>query len=315
MIVGIDEVGRGPWAGPIVFGAVVLGDTAIEGLTDSKKLSKKRREQLARQIHDTARAVGLGWVAADELDQLGMPAALSLACRRALEKITVPYDQIIIDGTINFLKDTGKGPYVTTLAKADSLVASVSAASIVAKVARDAYMAEQDAMYTGYGFSAHAGYGTVAHKKALDSHGITPLHRKSFAPVAARLRENLTNGEAASGSASLNSTAIGSQAEDVAATFLEREGFRIIARNWRTKACEIDIIACKDGLVRLVEVKFRKQHRQGGGLAAITPDKLHRMNRAARLWMQRNPGTDALLAVVTVSGSDYTVTQYVEVDS
>ncbi|OYW43819.1 hypothetical protein B7Z28_00625 [Candidatus Saccharibacteria bacterium 32-45-3] len=144
MIVGIDEVGRGPWAGPIVFGAVVLGGETIEGLTDSKKLTKKKRESLEPIIMDEASSYGLGWVSAEEIDTIGLTKACELGCRRALEQITVPYTQIILDGIVNFLKDTGKGRYVTLMKQADLLVPSVSAASILAKVARDRYMQEQD---------------------------------------------------------------------------------------------------------------------------------------------------------------------------
>ncbi|MEO5498904.1 MAG: ribonuclease HII, partial [Candidatus Saccharimonadales bacterium] len=179
MIVGIDEVGRGPWAGPLVFGAVVLGEHSIVGLTDSKKLSKKRREILAKQINEQAESVGLGWVSATEIDSIGLSRALSLGCQRALEAIKNPYSQIILDGTVNLLKATGKGPFVTTMAKADLLVPSVSAASIVAKVARDEYMTQQDELYPGYGFSSHAGYGTAKHIQAIDELGVTPLHRLS----------------------------------------------------------------------------------------------------------------------------------------
>ena len=102
MILGIDEAGRGPWAGPLVVGAVVLG-CEIEGLNDSKKLSKKRREVLEVEILAGAQAVATGWVSAKELDELGMSEALRLATRRAVEQITVPYHEIIIDGTVNFL--------------------------------------------------------------------------------------------------------------------------------------------------------------------------------------------------------------------
>ena len=119
MIVGIDEVGRGPWAGPLVFGAVVLSGKTIDGLTDSKKLTKKKREALDGIIRQEAAAFGLGWVSAAELDEIGMSKGCELACKRALEQITVPYHEIIIDGTVNFLKNTGKGPFVTTMAKAD----------------------------------------------------------------------------------------------------------------------------------------------------------------------------------------------------
>jgi ribonuclease HII len=183
MILGIDEVGRGSWAGPLVVGAVVLGDETIEGLTDSKKLSKKRREQLDIEIRAKAKGIGLGWVEPAEIDQIGLSKALKLASKRAVEQIKTPYNEIIIDGTVNFLEGTNKEKYVTTIIQADLLVPSVSAASIVAKVARDNFMALQDDIYEGYEFKSHVGYGTSAHSKALDKNGITKLHRLSFAPI------------------------------------------------------------------------------------------------------------------------------------
>lgn len=307
MIVGIDEVGRGPWAGPLVFGAVVLGDADIEGLTDSKKLTKKRRELLSAEIHEKAAAVGLGWVSAHELDELGMSGALVLACRRALEQITVPYQQIILDGTINFLKDTGKGPYVTTMAKADLLVPSVSAASIVAKVARDQYMAGQDEIFPGYGFGSHAGYGTAAHRAAIEKLGVTPLHRLSFAPLA-----KYADAVPPSLPTVRRETMAGAAGEDAASRYLEKTGYRILERNWRVKAGEIDIIAEKDGVIYFVEVKYRKNYNQGGGIAAVTPTKLKHMERAARLWMQRNGDRDSRLSVVEVTGENFEVTQFLE---
>jgi ribonuclease HII len=184
MILGIDEVGRGPWAGPLVVGAVVLGSVDIDGLTDSKKLSKKRREELDIIIRRDAGGYGLGWVDASEIDHIGLSAALVLATKRAVEQIKVSYHEIIIDGTVNFLKDTSKAQYVTTLKKADLLVPSVSAASIIAKVARDNYMMQQEQIYPEYQFGSHVGYGTAAHRAAIDAYGVTPLHRLSFAPLA-----------------------------------------------------------------------------------------------------------------------------------
>lgn len=308
MIVGIDEVGRGPWAGPVVVGAVVLGEASIEGLTDSKKLTKKRREMLALQVHEQALAVGIGWVTSEELDEIGMSKAMTLGCRRALEQVHVPYTQIILDGTVNFLKDTGKGPYVTTLAKADLLVPSVSAASIIAKVARDAYMAEQDIVYPGYGFSSHAGYGTAAHRIALESHGVTPLHRKSFAPIAALLGNPVATEPTVI--KQTTSKQIGDTAESAAAAFLHAQGYTVIARNWRTKACEIDIVARKKSVIHFVEVKYRRTNTQGGGLAAITPTKLKQMQRAARIWQQRHGEADAALSVVEVTGENYAITEF-----
>ena len=184
MTVGIDEVGRGCWAGPLVAGAVVLGEP-IEGLRDSKKLSKKRREALAEQIHQTARGVGIGWVTAAEVDTLGLTKAVQLAMLRAMKQIGCEYDEIIIDGNLNFFQNvTGlKTKNVQTLIRADDLIPAVSAASIVAKVARDNRMAELAAEYPGYGFESHVGYGTAMHLAALRKLGVCEIHRKSYKPV------------------------------------------------------------------------------------------------------------------------------------
>ncbi len=186
MILGIDEVGRGPWAGPMVVGAVILG-CEIDGITDSKKLSAKRRLELDGVIRKEAKAVALGWVYPVEIDTLGLAPALELACKRALEEIDtlgVAYHEIIIDGTVNLLKNTTKAGFVTTMKKADALVPSVGAASIVAKVARDNYMKQQAERYPEYGFGSHVGYGTAVHAAAIEKYGVTPLHRLSFAPIA-----------------------------------------------------------------------------------------------------------------------------------
>lgn len=311
MIVGIDEVGRGPWAGPLVVGAVVLGDASISGLTDSKKLTKRRREELSKDIVEQALAYGLGWVGADEIDKSGLPEALTRATIRALEQINVPYHQIIIDGTVNFLKDTGKGPYVTTMKKADLLIASVSAASIIAKVARDDYMAALDDEYPGYGFASHVGYGTAAHRAALSAHGITPLHRRSFAPIAA-----LVGSETAPRSIEGTNKATGNQAESVTADWLQAQGYEVLDRNWKTKFCEIDIVAEKAGTLYFIEVKHRKSAAQGGGMAAITSRKLRQMRFAATLYLISRPNRDARLAALSTVGveQDMVVEQLLLVD-
>ena len=181
--VGIDEVGRGCWAGPLVAGAVVL-NSPIKGLKDSKKLSKKQREKLAAEIQIEATAIGLGWVPASELDEIGLTAAVKLAMQRALAQITVNYDEIIIDGNLNFLSEN---PKTKAVIKADDSVPAVSAASIVAKVARDNYMTGIAGKYPDYGFKNHVGYGTTLHHERLKLYGVSDLHRCSFKPVAALL--------------------------------------------------------------------------------------------------------------------------------
>ena len=188
MIVGIDEVGRGCWAGPLVAGAVVLPagfkvstQTAWK-LADSKAMSSVSRELAETGIRDVASAVGIGWVSAEEVDSVGLTQAVRLAMWRALDMIDLKYDSVIIDGNFNFLPDE---PRVSTMVKADALVPAVSAASIVAKVARDRWMAEASQRFPGYGFERHVGYGTRQHTEALRILGPCELHRRSFRPVAA----------------------------------------------------------------------------------------------------------------------------------
>jgi len=305
MILGIDEVGRGPWAGPLVVGAVVLPEgITMPGLTDSKKLSAKKRLILDTEIRENALGWGLGWVHADELDEIGLSEALRRATIRAVEAVETPYHEIIIDGTINFLKETSKGRYVTTMAKADFLVPAVSAASIIAKVARDTYMEGQEVHYPGYGFASHVGYGTAKHQQALLEFGVTPLHRRSFAPIAKLLSateppkptHNGDDGEKATDTAK----AIGNHAEETIAEWLTTKKFSIVERNWKTKYCEIDIIAESADTRYFIEVKYRSSSTQGGGIAAITPKRLRQMRFAAELYMTRH-ATQKLQRLAVVS--------------
>lgn len=325
MILGIDEVGRGPWAGPLVVGAVVLG-CEIDGLTDSKKLSAKKREVLALEIHEKAAGVGLGWVHADEIDQFGLSQALVEATKRAVSEIAVPYYEIIIDGTINFLAGTGKGSYVTLMKKADLLIPSVSAASIVAKVARDAYMKEQHAIYPRYGFASHVGYGTAAHRKAIDEYGVTPLHRLSFAPLAKYKTDqdsrslSSQNGfaqgltRASTPSPAVSPKQIGDKAEEVVADYLRKNNHEILERNWKTKFCEIDIVSRLDDTIYFTEVKYRKNAERGGGMAAITPKKLRQMKFAAEYFAVKYQlhTSNLRLAVADIAGEKFLLGQWLE---
>ena len=311
MILGIDEVGRGPWAGPLVVGAVVLGEATIEGLTDSKKLSAKRREQLDVLIREQAAGWGLGWVQADELDALGLAESLRVATIRAVEAIHTPYNEIIIDGTINFLKETSKGKYVTTLAKADLLIPSVSAASIIAKVARDAFMAEQVVQYPGYGFERHVGYGTAMHRTAIDTLGITPLHRTSFAPIAKIVHAELERPPKKSNQPTTKQ--IGDNGENQACEFLIAQGHQVLERNWKSKWCEIDIISFYNKAVHFVEVKYRKNANGGNGFEAITKAKLKQMTFAAEYYQAKHPKSAFQQKLVVISITNDTL-EYLELE-
>ncbi|MBI4195922.1 MAG: ribonuclease HII [Betaproteobacteria bacterium] len=176
---GVDEAGRGPLAGPVYAAAVILGDDAIDGLADSKKLSPGRREALAAQIMARAVAWSVASASVDEIDTTNILRASLLAMRRAVNGLAVAPRQVLVDGVhcpeIDY-------PVLAVIG-GDASVAAISAASILAKVARDAEMLRLHNRYPQYGFDAHKGYPTAGHLAALRLHGVSPAHRRSFAPV------------------------------------------------------------------------------------------------------------------------------------
>ena len=180
LIAGVDEVGRGPLAGPVVAAAVILDpDNSIKGLADSKKLSAKRREELFPIIQQQSLAWAVGRAEVHEIDNLNILQASLLAMQRAVLKLPIKPDQVIVDG-----KHCPSVPYpVEAIINGDQTVPVISAASILAKVVRDLEMVVYDAYYPEYGFSAHKGYGTKQHMAALKKHKVTSLHRRSFAPI------------------------------------------------------------------------------------------------------------------------------------
>lgn len=357
-ILGIDEVGRGPLAGPLVVGAVILpegggsggvGEPSIDAdrssigvdrssigadgrpewvadLRDSKKLSAKKRAVLEKVILAEAPATGLGFVTPVEIDELGMGQALCLATRRAVEEVrgciarkrvageAVGFDQIVIDGKVNFLKGTKLEGHVSTAVKADDLVKEVSAASIIAKQARDRYMIGVGERYPGYGFEKHMGYGTAAHMEALRRYGVTPEHRRSFAPVAEMVgfsREKVGVGGECVGDWPQSSdriakgwkdtTGIGARGEAAVCEYLRGLGHEVAKRNFKTYYYEIDIVSVREGRMYFTEVKTRQDAVRGGGLAAVDGRKLKQMRYAAECYLgYRGLRCDASLAVAAV---------------
>ena len=178
LICGVDEAGRGPLAGPVCAAAVILPpDLELEGLNDSKKLSEKRREALYPLICEQALAYGIAFASEQEIDELNILQATFLAMRRAVGQLGLKLDLALVDG--NREPDFGDIP-VRTIIKGDSRSANIAAASILAKVTRDRFMLEQDAVYPQYGFAVHKGYGTQKHYAALREFGPCPIHRRSF---------------------------------------------------------------------------------------------------------------------------------------
>ena len=187
LICGVDEAGRGPLAGPVYAAAVILDPARpIHGLDDSKKLSEKKRERLALEIREKALAFGIAFATVEEIDQINILQATLLAMRRAVEALPLQPTQALIDGN--------RCPQLAMPSRAiiggDALEPAISAASILAKTARDAEMLRIHADYPHYALDRHKGYDTAAHRAALEIHGPAYFHRKSFAPVRALLNKS-----------------------------------------------------------------------------------------------------------------------------
>ncbi len=182
LVAGVDEAGRGPLAGPVVAAAVILdpGGRRIRGVRDSKLIPPERREALAAKIREHAIAWAVGSADVAEIDALNILWATMLAMRRAVEALPVVPHEALIDGD----RCPTLGCPTFAIVKGDRDIAVISAASIIAKVTRDAMLVELDRVYPQYGFAQHKGYGTPEHLAALDRHGPCAIHRKSFAPVA-----------------------------------------------------------------------------------------------------------------------------------
>jgi ribonuclease HII len=179
-IAGVDEAGRGPLAGPVIAAAVILdANKPIDGLTDSKKLSEKRRETLADAIKENALAWAIGRAEVEEIDAINILQASLLAMQRAVANLTVKPQHVMVDGNRCPRFECGASAVV----QGDLLIPAISAASIIAKVSRDHEMVQLHQQYPGYGLDGHKGYPTKKHLEALTQLGVSPIHRKSFAPV------------------------------------------------------------------------------------------------------------------------------------
>jgi len=187
LVAGVDEVGRGPLAGPVVTAAVILDPARpIAGLADSKAITEKKRERLFDEIKEKALAWSIGRCEVEEIDRLNILQATMVAMQRAVAGLTPQPEHALIDGN--------RCPQLSCscefVIKGDSKVPAISAASILAKVTRDREMVELDGQYPGYGLAGHKGYPTKSHIEALSTLGVTPIHRRSFGPVARALEGN-----------------------------------------------------------------------------------------------------------------------------
>ena len=276
LVAGLDEAGRGPLAGPVVAGAVILSNPCnIQGLNDSKKLSPKRRDSLFNQIYDTALSVGVGIADTEEVDKINILAATHCAMNRAVDDLDISPECILVDG---LRVSSLKRPQIA-IVKGDSKSASIAAASIIAKVTRDRIMIDYGRQYPQYGFEKHKGYATQFHLEAIARFGISSIHRRSFSPVLEK--ENKQRGK----------ISLGEYGEDFTCRFLKTKRYKIIERNYRSLFGEIDIIAKDKDTLVFIEVKTRSSDRFGSPRfgppeSSVTRTKQNRIRRIAEAYIK-----------------------------
>ncbi len=284
---GIDEAGRGPLAGPVFAACVVLRPGAvIPGLNDSKKLTEKRREAIFEDILGGSKAwFGIASASPEEIDRLNILQATFLAMNRAYDQMMagegVPEEfrprLALVDGN----RDPGLPIETRTVVKGDGKSAAIAAASVLAKVSRDRYLLELDALYPQYQLAKHKGYPTKLHYEMITKHGVSPIHRRSFL-------KNLAEHQKPKGETPAQRA--GRAGEEYTAGWLTRQGYEILARNWHCRWGEADLIARKGDTAAFVEVKTRAPGAMVSPLEAVDRKKRERLIRTAEAWLAQNGG-------------------------
>ena len=269
LIAGIDEVGRGPLAGPVVAAAVILPkECKIEGVNDSKKLSAKKREELYDIILEKAVSYGIGVVSNERIDEINILQATYEAMREALSQLKPKADYILADAvTIPMVSTPQRG-----IIKGDAKSMSIGAASIVAKVYRDRMMEAYEEVYPGYGFASNKGYGAAEHLEGIKKQGITPIHRRTFVKNFLPQDGDTT-------------TDTGHRGEALAAKQMEKMGYEILERNFHALKAEIDIIAKKGNTIVFTEVKYRQNEEMGTPAEAVNHWKQQHIIRGAKAYI------------------------------
>lgn len=286
-ICGIDEAGRGPLAGPVAAGAVILPkDSELLYINDSKKLTAQKRDELFDRIREEAVSYAVALVPAHRIDEINILQATYEAMRSAVSKLD-PQPEVLVNDAVRIPQL--RIPQVPII-KGDAKCYSIAAASILAKVTRDRLMMEYDALYPEYGFAGNKGYGAAEHIKALREIGPCPIHRRSFIGNFVDLRRagaaEEEAGEVISGGR--NHRRIGTDYEDKAAAFLETNGVRILEHSFRSYNGEIDLIGIDaDNVLVFAEVKFRQGDLYAAA-EAVDVRKTERIRRTAQYYCLRN---------------------------
>jgi ribonuclease HII len=287
-IAGLDEVGRGSWAGPVVACATILpldSPTLLEelaGIRDSKRLTASRRAGFYDRICRIGAAFRVGVASAAQVDFLGIVPATRLAMSRALDRLPLPPDYLLVDG----FPLAYRGLPHEGIPGGDDRCVSIAAASIVAKVVRDGMMVGLGQVYPGYGFAQHKGYGTPGHREALYRKGPCPIHRLSYAP----LRLMASDGQVQRARRSPEQTAaqVGRRGEQLAAAHLEELGWVICEMNYRCAAGEMDIVALDGECLAFVEVRTRRGRSHGLPVESITLAKKRKLIEVAETYLQEH---------------------------
>lgn len=272
-VAGIDEVGRGPLAGPVVACAVIMNSNEkILHINDSKKLSEKMREELYAQIQQNALSIGIGIVDNVRIDKINILNATKEAMKIAVVNLNIKPDALIIDAVKLPVDIMQKNPN-----KADEKYYSVAAASIIAKVTRDNMMKEYAAKYPQYGFCENKGYGTSEHIEAIHKYGPCPIHRQSFIKNISLAAHSKTKGNCG---------------EYEAKKYLLNKGYEIIGNNYSSPYGEIDIIFMDKEYLVFCEVKARKNSQYGTGAMAVGLDKINKITKTALAYITENEISD-----------------------
>ena len=284
IVAGVDEAGRGPLAGPVVAGAVILpSGVDIVGVRDSKTLTAAQRDRAYDRIAEVAIAVGIGAAQVDEIDSLNILRASHVAMRRAVAALPVAPDVALIDG----LPVPGFPIPHIAVVKGDARSVSIAAASIIAKVSRDRMMVDLDAQYPAYGFADHKGYPTPTHLALLAEHGPCPEHRRSFAPV----QRAGDQGTLSLGMPAQHET--GHSGETAVETHLRRLGWEVLTTSYRCRGGELDVVARDGDTIAFVEVKTRTGAGYGGPAEAVDARKRARLLVAAEAYLAETGLADA----------------------
>lgn len=276
IVAGIDEVGRGPLAGPVVTAAVILPENCkIEYINDSKKLSEKKREELYHVICEKAISYGIGIVSAKRIDSINILQATYEAMKQAIYQLSILPEFILVDALhIPNITIKQKG-----IIGGDGKSISIAAASIVAKVTRDNMMKEFSKLYPQYAFEKNKGYGSEEHINAIKKYGICPIHRKTFITNILSEKKKTVKSR---------NRQKGNKGESLTVQEMKKMGYTILERNFRRSSGEIDIIAQKEDCLVFTEVKLRQTEMYGQPHEAVTPLKRKRIIETAKYYISEN---------------------------